>query len=455
MTSHRYETPDVILLDIPGTGAQALRESFGTPVETRLSTGFDAVDVPRIAAVRHPLVRMARIMNQFTIGDPAGAAPRLPGLTWEGALEILENPRAPCDHSRDYPQAQLKACLAPQTHPIRRLHEADHVIRAECFDQDYARAAAACALPMPEKGVAPAELPTLTPEVLRRAEAVYARDFDHLGYRSDSLRPVSSATPPENPGPQVWDLWPAFFERGDVRAEAASEALPQPGVALAPFAAAPTGGRRGETWAGREANLIRHFRKLQPEFAEQSRLAHLLGSVIVVLRRVPDCREARDLFNDITNSYAPQLAGELKLRWLVSVCDTFADHGQSQAQRAMGIAGSLLANTLKLTETERKIYDVPRPWPPKARWGKGGPLFDGMITYWVEKGEMIDLMTARLEEVCAGDPQAGPFTREILARAHRHNTVYRRLVAEAGKPAPPRLDPGLQADLQKLVEELL
>lgn len=455
MTSHRYETPDVILLDIPGTGAQALRESLGTPAETRLATGFGTESVPRIAAIRHPFVRMARIVRQFASGDATGAPPRLPGLTWDAALEILENPRAPCDHSRSYPQAQLKACLAPQTHPIRRLHEADHMIRAECFDQDYARAAAACALPMPAMGVAPAELPEETPEILARAEAVYAEDFERLGYRPDSLRPVRPATPPDDPGPQVWDLWPAFFEQSDVRAEAAAQALPAPGVALTPFAAAPTGGRRGETWAGREVNLIRHFRKLQPEFAEQSRLAHLLGSVIVVLRRVPDCPEARQLFNEITNAYAPQLAGELKMRWLVSVCDTFADHGQSQAQRAMGIAGSLLANTLKLTETERKIYDVPRPWPPKARWGKGGPLFDGMITYWVEKGEMIDLMTARLEAVCAGDPQAGPFTREILTRAYRHNTVYRRLVAEAGKAAPPRLDPELQADLRKLVEELL
>jgi hypothetical protein len=260
---------------------------------------------------------------------------------------------------------------------------------------------------------------------------------------------------PDAPGPQVWDLWPAFFDQRDVRIEAAADALPAQDVPLAAFATAVTGGRRGATWAGREANLIRHFRKLQPEFADQSRLAHLLGSVIVVLRRAPDCTEAVALFNAITEGYAPQLAREMKLRWLVSVCDSFADHGASQAQRAMGIAGSLLANTLKLTETERKIYDIPRPWPPKARWGKGGALFDGMISYWVEKGEMIDLMTARLEAVCAGDPQAGPFTREILARAHRHNTVYRRLVSQAGKTPPPRLDPGLQAELRRLVNEML
>ncbi|URF48055.1 hypothetical protein [Dinoroseobacter shibae] len=455
MTSHRYASPDVILLDIPGTGAQALRDSFGAAVETRLSTGFDAPGVPRIAAVRHPLVRMARIIAQFRDGESPGAKPRLPGLTWEGALEILENPRTPCDHSRSYPQAQLKACLAPQTHPIRRLHEADHLIRAECFAQDYARAAEACALPMPARIVAHAPLPEMSPEVQARALRFYKRDFEILGYRPDADRPVQPASMPEAPGAQVWDLWPAFFEQRDLRADAAAAALPMPGVPLAPFASSLTGGRRGKTWAGREANLIRHFRKLQPEFADQSRLAHLLGAVIVVMRRVPDCREAHALFSQITDAYASKLAQEMKLRWLVSVCDSFADHGASQAQRAMGIAGSLLANTLKLTETERKIYDIPRPWPPKARWGKGGALFDGMISYWVEKGEMIDLMTARLEAVCAGDPQAGPFTREILARAHRHNTVYRRLVSLAGKPAPPRLDPELQKDLRKLVQELL
>lgn len=456
MSSQKYENPDVIVLDIPGTGADTLRRSLGAPKMQRLISGFpEAPDTPRIACVCHPVTRLNSVVASFATPETPGARPRLPGLTLEGALEILENPRAPFDHSRTYPQAQLKAALMPQTHPVYRLHEADHLIRIECFDQDYARAAAACALPIPTAPELKPAPSAPAPHVMARIARFYAVDFDFLGYHRDADRPVEAPRRPPDPGAQVWDLWPAFFEQQDIRADTPADALPKPGVPLAPFADALTGGRRGDTWAGREANFIRHFRKLQPEFSDQSRLAHLLGATIVVLRRVPDCAEAAQLFHEITESYAKELASEMKMRWLVSVCDSFADHGRGQAQRAMGIAGSLLANTLKLSETERRIYDVPRPWPPQKRWANGGTLFDGMITYWVEKGEMIDLMTARLERVCNDDPQAGPFTREILRRAHRHNTVYKRLGALAGQTAPPLLDPEVQAEIRELIDEIL
>lgn len=455
MTSHRFSNPDVILLDIPGTGADVLRSAFGAPAETRLASGFDDTPLPRLAVIRHPVSRLQDIVAQFRTPATADAPAQIPGLTVETALEVLENPRAPCDHSRAYPRARLKATLVPQTHPIRHLHAATHILRTELLPSDYATIAETYGLPKLAAGAPTTAHSPLPTELLERISAIYAEDFARLGYRADTQTPVSAPSTPNPPGPQIWTLWPAFFDHHDVRIDSAAESLPQPGGPLAPFAASLTGGRRGETWAGREANLIRHFRKLQPEFADGSRLAHLLGCTIVVMRRAPDTDNAISLFHQITEGYANQLASEMKMRWLVSVCDSFADHGQTQAQRAMGIAGSLLANTLKLSETERCLYDVPRPWPPRRRWGKGGPLFDGMISYWVEKGEMIDQMSARLAAVCEGDPQAGPFTREILRRAHRHNTVYRRLTELAGQKAPPILDREIRAELQKLTDEIL
>lgn len=455
MTSHRFSNPQVILLDIPGTGADALKTALGTPVETRLTSGIADTTLPRLVVVRHPVARLQQIVARFRTPITPDNAPQIPDLTIETALDVLENPRAPFDHSRSYPRARLKAALVPQTHPIRHMHTATHVLRSECLGEDYSAVANLYDLPKLTDGVTASDDDTLPPKLLDRVSDIYAEDFALLGYRPDTAHPVSPPSIPEPPGPQVWTLWPAFFDHEDVRIDAAATALPHAGGPLDPFAQTKTGGRRGETWAGREANLIRHFRKLQPEFADQSRLAHLLGCTIVVMRRDPDCRSAISLFHEITNGYAAHLASEMKLRWLVSVCDSFADHGQTQAQRAMGLAGSLLANTLKLSETERCIYDVPRPWPPRRRWGKGGPLFDGMISYWVEKGEMIDQMAARLEAVCDGDPQAGPFTREILRRAHRHNTVYRRLTELAGQKAPPILDREIRIELEKLTREIL
>lgn len=447
MTSYRYANPDLALLDIPGTGSSELRVVLGPPVDMRRVTRMETPDLPVIAFVAHPFLRFARILEAFATPQDRATAPRLPGLTAEGALDILENPRAPLDHSRAYPQAQLKAALAPQTHPIRHLHSATRVLRVEePFPEDLP---AFAALDRPEA------LPTWPAEIRESLTRIYAEDFALLGYAPDLAAPQRPIAQIPTPAPQVWDLWPAFFDHHDIRIETAAEALPSPDVDLAPFADSLVGGRRGNTWAGREPNLIRHFRKLQPEFADQSRLSHLLAAAVVILRREPNCAEAAELFHKITDRYSTQLASEMKLRWLVSITDSFADHGRNQAQRAMGIAGSLLANTLKLSETERRLYAVPRPWPPQRRLAGGGPLFDGMITYWVEKGEMITLMTERLERVCADDPQAGPFTREILRRAHRNNTVYRRLTELAGKTPPPLLDAELTEELSKLTADLL
>lgn len=449
MTSYRFASPDLILLEIPGTGAEALRQALGPPEETRPVTRIDTPELPCIALIAHPFLRAARIITEFATPQDGASAARLPGLTLEGALDILENPRAPLDHSRAYPQAQLKAALAPQTHPIRHLHTATRILQSETL-----QSAPPDGLPK----VAPPEvtaLPGWPSSITKRLSKIYTKDFSLLGYSPDQPKPTGEVAPLAPPAPQVWDLWPAFFDQHDVRIAAAAQALPAPGVDLAPFATAVVGGRRGNTWAGREPNLIRHFRKLQPEFADQSRLAHLLAATVVILRRDPECREAAELFHEITIDHSLQLASEMKLRWLVSVTDTFADLGRNQGQRAMGIAGSLLANTLKLSETERRLYAVPRPWPPQRRLAGGGALFDGMITYWVEKGEMITLMTERLERVCAEDPQAGPFTREILRRAHRHNTVYKRLSDLAGTTPPPLLDAELTEELRKLTSDLL
>ncbi|MEM1076888.1 MAG: hypothetical protein AAGI09_00060 [Pseudomonadota bacterium] len=447
MTSYRYANPDLVLLDIPGTGSMEVRAVLSAPVETRRVTRMQAPDLPVLALVAHPFLRFARILEAFATRQDRTSAPRLPGLTAESALDILENPRAPLDHSRAYPQAQLKAALAPQTHPIRHLHSATRVLRTEDpFPEDLP---SFTALDRPET------LPDWPVEIRDRLTRIYAEDFALLGYAPDDIAPQRAIAQIPTPAPQVWDLWPAFFDHQDVRIDTAAEALPPPDVDLAPFAESLVGGRRGNTWAGREPNLIRHFRKLQPEFADQSRLTHLLAAVVVILRRDPDCTEAAELFHKITEGYSTQLASEMKLRWLVSITDSFADHGRNQGQRAMGIAGSLLANTLKLSETERRIYAVPRPWPPQRRLAGGGPLFDGMITYWVEKGEMITLMTQRLDRVCADDPQAGPFTREILRRAHRNNTVYRRLSQLAGTSPPPLLDAELTEELEKLTSDLL
>ncbi|MDJ0859886.1 MAG: hypothetical protein QNJ03_12445 [Dinoroseobacter sp.] len=451
MSSSLYSNPDLLLLDIPGTGVVRIKDVLGTPVATRRMAHLPAT-APRIAVVRHPFDRFVAVYSAFT--DPADDKPPLiSDLSMADAVTLLETAQIPFDRSRAYPQADMKHALMPMTHPVNRLHEAEHILRAENLSHDWSELGFNTLQSISDEPPLPRDIP---PDIAARLQSLYAEDFDHLGYTQDLSHPIAAPVKPNPPAePLVWDQWPALFEDEALKADRAQDALPDTNVPLEPFRDVKVAGRRGPTWTGRDADLITHFRKLQPEFADASRLAHLLAACIVVLRRAPDCAEALELFHRIMKNHAQDVVSQMNLRWLASVSDTLADHGVTQGQRALGIAGSLLANTLKLTETERRVYGPSRPWPPKVRWSKGGPLFDGMITFWVEKGEMIDRMRARLNDVASEDQVAGPVVSEIMQRAHRHDTVYRRFAEMAGQPSPQVMDAELQADLRALLRDAL
>jgi hypothetical protein len=114
-----------------------------------------------------------------------------------------------------------------------------------------------------------------------------------------------------------------------------------------------------------------------------------------------------------------------------------ADHGQTPTQRALGLCGSMFANTVKLAETDRKLFYPPRPWPPNAKFEHGGSLFDGIIAFWTERGDMVANMMNRIEAVQAEDPVGGAVVRELMNRMMQNDTVYRRFAEIAGTVHPP------------------
>ncbi|MFI0397118.1 hypothetical protein [Paracoccus jiaweipingae] len=250
-------------------------------------------------------------------------------------------------------------------------------------------------------------------------------------------------------------LWPAYFSAPAPAAGSresrqpgpdASAALPQADVDLSVFARDIIPGDPAPTWAGRTRNLISHFRALEPEFAARPRLGHLLACTIVVLRRDPQQPQAQALFHRITAEHGADAAQGINLRWLASVCDTLMDIGTTPEDRALAMTGSVTANLVKLAETERRVFAPRIPWPPQASFRQGGPLFDGMISYWIGKGEMIDNLLNRIERVTTTDSPAAPFVIEVFNRLFENDTTLSRLYGLQGRNAPgraPRDETGL------------
>lgn len=265
--------------------------------------------------------------------------------------------------------------------------------------------------------------------------------------KGGAARPPEPVPEPRGPVPDdVRALWPAYFA-GDLPDDAPlHRALPHRDTPLAPFAVAIIPGTAERTWTGRHKNPVAHFRALEPEFGGSTRLAHLLACCCVVLRRDPANGRARHFFDRITAGHGAEVAAASNLRWLTSVCDTFMDVSDSPLNRSVAMTGTLLANTIKIAETERRMFSPRRPWPPKKSFIRGGALFDGVIAYWVGNGDMIENMIERCLRTLPPESPAAPFVRAIIERCFAHDTALGRILSvQDGRSFPLATDAQIAA----------
>ncbi|MFG6665253.1 sulfotransferase family 2 domain-containing protein [Sulfitobacter sp. 916] len=465
MTNFIIDKPRIVFIHLPKTGGTSVRDALGE-LEGRY---FGHVpkrfrDRHSLAVVREPKARFLSAFRMFKFGNQLEgdyyAEPRWPDLSISQALDVLEDPWIGFDRShRDIPW-NFKHHIIPQTHPFNCLFYADTVLRFETLEDDFE---AFCA----NFGIA-AHLPRLRasrsgqkheelwrPEDEERFMRLFADDYRFLGYAPGRPEPTKKRYNLEPLRPKertVYDLWPAYFSDEKIFLKDAAQALPEETSALEPFADEIIPGSPTGAWAGRSKDLVAHFQKLQPEFSGASRLAHLLACTIVVLRRNPSCESALRLFWRILDEQFEVIRSELSLRWLVSIADTVADFGRSSGECAVGMSASIYANTAKLHESELKLFHPKRPWPPRRRFSSGGALFDGMLTYWVERGDMIDNMFARSAKVAASEPTAGKILMEVIERLKLGPTVYRRFKRISGVKAAPLVDDKIKERLQRIMK---
>lgn len=175
------------------------------------------------------------------------------------------------------------------------------------------------------------------------------------------------------------------------------------------------------------ADVEAHLAMLRRELSGQSVLLYYHNWLIVHLRRGTD---GYDQFQALWQAEHAYLVHHLSLRWLVSACDTIADLSPDAAQRATALCGALLANTVKLYETERHFTPALQGAPEHAAL-RGPfhprPLFDGMTTFAIGSGDLIDNMQRRVDKISAASDISGKILTEITTRLKTADTIYRRL----------------------------
>ena len=196
---------------------------------------------------------------------------------------------------------------------------------------------------------------------------------------------------------------------------------------------------------GRRALPEDHLGALQAEFAGLPQLYFFHAALNVLIRRAIDADLAYQHFRAAWTLHQGHLLKGLSARWLVSACDTIMDRDTEPYERAMACAAATLLNTVKLYETERLCYSAPHA--ALAGLVSPTPLFDGMTSFAVGRGDMIFNLRQRTEAVCrsGGDSVAANIMRELLRRVDQQDTVYGRLAAvhanAATRWAPPPASP--------------
>lgn len=153
----------------------------------------------------------------------------------------------------------------------------------------------------------------------------------------------------------------------------------------------------------------------QKEFRGESELYCLHAILIATLRRRDPPPQTRNLFFRLWREQGQWLASTVRMRWRISAATTFADHGENGDQRALGMGLSVLFDSIKLHESERRLsgqlpiepFDLPKG-PIKTK------LAFNSRPYSFKNGDLDRNLITRLWDLSERDATIRPLAQSML-----------------------------------------
>ncbi len=152
--------------------------------------------------------------------------------------------------------------------------------------------------------------------------------------------------------------------------------------------------------------------------------------LIVMLRREVEVQQTYARFEALWHDHNEWLLKNLNIRWLVSACDTFSDHSTQDAERALALATTVLANTVKAYETENVMskhttvtYD---PVLVSKVQQEAIPLIEGMSCYTIGTDDTLRNMIWRMKDI-APKYASGRILMEVFQRLNTLPTAFSRM----------------------------
>jgi hypothetical protein len=159
-----------------------------------------------------------------------------------------------------------------------------------------------------------------------------------------------------------------------------------------------------------------------------------------VLALVRELRNERDVesnwraFRDLVEGDTEAVIAALSMRWLKSVCDTYADLAEpTQAAHALNVSNFL--NMLRFAETIRRMRPVMDPDAVAAcRPDSRMPLYDGLMTISIDLQDVFLNLCKRMARQLQDDRVIGAIWRAILTRLHAGDNAITELARLSAMP---------------------
>jgi len=177
---------------------------------------------------------------------------------------------------------------------------------------------------------------------------------------------------------------------------------------------------------GKDPNLDQHVEMIRTEFVGKSEIELYHALLMVMIRRRIGLTVNIERAHSLWTTKSDFLCRNLDSRWLVSACDTIMEFWPEDAERALAATGSLFVNTIKLYESERWATNQMGAPQKYQLIDRRIPLHDGLSAYVIGRGDMIMNLHRRIHALCANQSPAGKILLELLARASRFDTVFKR-----------------------------
>lgn len=162
-------------------------------------------------------------------------------------------------------------------------------------------------------------------------------------------------------------------------------------------------------------DLKENIKDAKRAFIGKPRVCHEIVKSIIHLRRGIEVEYHTERFYSLLDKYQDVLISEFDTRWLISLCDTIVDTG-NDADSSSAMTVVLIVNGLNIQAILLEIAGANQPLRDQVRNTSGRKTWDGMLSAFPTRGDMVFNMMTRAEKNISRSALVLPIWQEIKNR---------------------------------------